>query len=116
MIEKKLLWAYMKEFIYAGIRRILEKECMYEANNSQTWDRVGACVREYVSQLVTLGYLHEIKVICDDTVNTKETVEDREFHLEFAWKVNEDEEWTLASFDIMPDSGIVVSEEGEGEL
>ena len=109
MIDKATLWAYMKEFIYAGIKSIIMKYGAYEPNNRQTWENITARVREFTEQLVPMKYLHETKVVCDDTINTEEAVKNNEFHLRFEWKVNELDNGTVADFDLYPD-GLTVTE------
>ena len=109
MIDKATLWAYMKEFIYAGIKSIIMKYGAYEPNNRQTWGNISARVKEFTEHLVPLKYLHEIKVVCDDTLNTEEAVKNNEFHLRFEWKVNELDNGTVADFDFYPD-GLTVTE------
>ena len=109
MIDKATLWAYMKEFIYAGIKSIIMKYGAYEPNNKQTWENITARVREFTEHLVPLKYLHETKVVCDETTNTEESIKANEFHLRFEWKVNEDDNGTVAEFDLYPD-GMMVSE------
>ena len=116
MIEKTTLGALMKEFVYAGIKGIIMRTAAYEPNNQQTWDRVGTAVLEYAKDLVALNYLHDVKVVCNDTVNTEETINANEFHLKFGWQVLEDGEWAYTDFDLMPGGGMVISDESEGDM
>lgn len=109
MIEKATLWAFMKEFIYAGIKSIIMKYGAYEPNNRQTWENISARVNEFIENLVPLKFLHETQVVCDGTINTEETVKNNEFHLRFEWKVNELDNGTVADFDLYPD-GLTVTE------
>lgn len=109
MIDKATVWAFMKEFIYAGIKSIIMKYGAYEPNNRQTWENISARVNEFIENLVPLKFLHETKVVCDSTINTEETVKNNEFHLRFEWKVNELDNGTVADFDLYPD-GLTVTE------
>ena len=109
MIDKATLWAFMKEFIYAGIKSIIMKYGAYEPNNRQTWENISARVNEFIENLVPLKFLHETKVVCDGTINTEETVKNNEFHLRFFWKVNELDNGTVAEFDLYPD-GLTTTE------
>ena len=109
MIDKATLWTYMKEFVYASIKSIIMKYGAYEPNNRQTWENITARVREFTEQLVPMKYLHETKVVCDSSINTEETVKNNEFHLQFFWKVNEDDNGTVTEFDLYPD-GLTITE------
>lgn len=109
MIDRETVWAFMKEFIYAGIKSIIMKYGAYEPNNRQTWENITARVREFTEQLVPMKYLHETKVVCDATNNTDDSVKANEFHLDFYWKVNEDGVETATEFVVTP-SGLDVNE------
>lgn len=114
MIDKATLWVFMKEFIYAGIKGIIMKYGAYEPNNRQTWENISARANEFIENLVPLRFLHEAKIVCDNTTNTQDTVDANEFHLKFAWKVNENDEFTIVDFDLMPLSGLMMSEVSNG--
>ena len=109
MIDKATLWAYMKEFVYASIKSIMMKYGAYEPNNRQTWEDISARANEFIGQLVPLKFLREAKVVCDGTLNTEETIKANEFHLQFFWKVNEDDNGTVTEFDLYPD-GLTTTE------
>jgi hypothetical protein len=41
-------------------------------------------------------------VICNETVNTQEVVEKNQFHLKFCWKIDPNDEWSIAEFVLTP--------------
>ena len=111
MIDKKTLWAFLKPFVCHTIKGIILKQAAYEPNNKFTWERVGTEVMGFVQGLVDLGNMYDVKVVCDDAVNTDETIKANEFHLNFSWKVLKEDEWSVAQFTLTPKEIKVESEE-----
>ena len=102
MIDKATLWAYMKEFIYAGIKSIIMKYGAYEPNNRQTREGIWSRANEFTEQLVPLGYLQECKVVCDETINTEDTIKANEFHLDLHWRLTKESGEAVTRFALTP--------------
>ena len=102
MSTMKEKWTSAKPLIYQQIADEIQRSAMYEPNNHVTWHTVRDRVNLLVSPLIPLGYLDECKVFCDETNNTKDTIEANEFHVDFAWKLDDSTEFTIVSFVISP--------------
>ena len=100
MENKKEKWAAVKTMAYQEISQTIEMNALYEMNNSVTWDRVRNEVTNTVNKYGE--YLSETKIICDGTVNTQDTIEAKEFHLKFCWKIEPTDEWTIVEFMLSP--------------
>ena len=111
MIDKKTVWAFLKPFVLHTIKQTILRQAAYEPNNKFTWERVGTSVMEFVQGLVVLENLYDVKVVCDDTVNTDETIKANEFHLNFSWKGLKEDEWSTTQFTLTPKEIKVESEE-----
>ena len=102
MSTMKERWTAAKPLVYQQISDAIMRTAAYEPNNKYTWNRVKTEVEYIVSRLVGLGYLEDFKVVCDNTNNTEEGVEANEFHLDFAWKLDDGTEITIVSFVLSP--------------
>jgi hypothetical protein len=102
MSTMKERWTAAKPLVYQQIADEIQRNAIYEPNCPTTWHTIGNRVNELVAPLIPLGYLDEIHVVCDSTNNTEDTIEANEFHLDFAWKLDDATDFTIVSFVISP--------------
>ena len=102
MNTMKERWTAAKPLVYQQIASEIQTSVLYEMNCSRTWQMVKERVENLVTPLPTLGYLETFHVVCDDTNNTPDTIEANEFHLDFAWKLEGESEFTVVNFVLSP--------------
>ena len=93
-------WTAIKPKVYEEIADAIIRVAAYEQNSKPTWDRVNVEVNNLIGEYSES--LSEWKVVCDGTVNTQEVIEANEFHLKFCWKIDPNDEWSIAEFVLSP--------------
>lgn len=91
-------WTAAKPLVYQQIANEIKRTAIYEMNCATTWHNVKTKVETLIEPLIPLGYLDEFHIVCDETNNTVETIEANEFHLDFAWKLDSESEFTIVRF------------------
>lgn len=98
----KLAWSDIRELVYEQIMGYL-KWFMYEPNNTEVRQNIQLGISCFLSPLEKLGILNKYQVFCSATNNTDETLDRGELHVDFGWKVNESDEYTVVHFMVGPD-------------
>ena len=102
MSTMKERWTAAKPLVYQQIANEIKRTALYEMNCATTWYNVKSAVETLIEPHIPLGYLEEFHVVCDDTNNTPDTIEANEFHLDFAWKLEGESEFTVVNFVLSP--------------
>lgn len=106
MSTMKERWTAARPVAYRDIARTIEANTLYEVNCPATWNRIHVIVTNVLDKYWG-ECLSETKIVCDETVNTPDTIHANEFHLKFCWKIDPTDEWTIVEFILSP-SGMEV--------
>lgn len=108
MSTMKERWTAAKPLVYQQIASEIQIAALYEMNCSRTWQMVKERVETLATPLPALGYLEKFHVVCDESNNTPDTIEANEFHLDFAWKLEGESEFTVVNFVLSPNGMEVI--------
>ena len=86
----------MNYFTYRILRYVI-----YEGNTAYTRQRTVDLIDPIFKQAKVGGGLYDYKIICDETVNTPETIDRNEFHIKIGLKPTKTIEFIIVDFVLL---------------
>lgn len=78
------------------------REFMFEPNDKSTRRAIQSVTNHVFTDLLRKGYLHDVAVVCDETINTPDTVDDNKALMDVAIKLEEGDEFQLIKVEVGP--------------